>query len=293
MKKLIYFLFITGILFACSTDSIDNEIQINTYDAKAKVSNKNAPITLGVPTILCGEANSDSWMVTIKAGEYGTPGGFKIEWMTMDDFSSNGYEWDGEMACGSKFDDMLEENGQTSIDLANYLDSGNENCYMQWECEQEYIFRVRAENPQGNDYKSSKWSEDFTCMSQPCVTECLYGYGYWKTHGITPPGGQEYSWPIDENDGTLMVGNELLNLVEIYNALWDETKGDEIVGLKHHLISAKFNTMMTGDDSAIANKIAEADLMIISPDNYSKGEINSVKDALEAYNESAPCEDED
>ena len=293
--KRIFYLFMLVIAFSgCSTETVETEENFMTADAKAnKEANTNAPVQLGEPSILCGEATAESWPVIIKAGTNGTPGGIKIEWMTMEDYNNNGDQWIEELSCGSKFETVLAEAEETTIDLADFIGNEDKECYMEWDCEEVYVFRVKAENLPGNDYRSSAWSMDYTCQAQTCEEQCLYGYGYWKTHGINPPGMQSYMWPIDQ-DEELMVGNEYLDIYQIYDALMANPQGgDEIVTLIHHLISAKFNTIMTGDDSAIATMIEQGDLMVVNPENYSKGEINAVKDELEAYNESAPCEEED
>ena len=294
MRKIVYLLALAISFAGCSVDSIDSEENLKVADAKSnKSENDNGPIQLGEPSVICGEVTADDWMIKIKAGLHGAPAGFKIEWMTLKEFNDNS-GWNEELLCGIKLEEALTENEETSINLADFIGEGEQECYMEWDCEEEYVFRAMASNPQGNEYRGSGWSGEVYCQAQICEVECLYGYGYWKNHGLSPNGNQEYSWPIDKETGTLLIGDQTLTVGQIYEVLISiPEKGDAITTLKHHLISAKFNTIMIGDDSAIADVIHTADEMIINEGDYSKEQINAVKDQLEAYNESAPCDEEE
>ena len=298
MKKIIYLSLLILVVHGCSVESIEID-QVESYDAGVKAQNSNSPIELGVPLITCGEATETNWIVNVEAGTYGTPGGFKVEWMTKLDFENNNSKWI-ESPCTFKFiatDHELLEGESYPVDLADFIGLGEADCYMQWDCNEEYVFRVRAENPQGNDYRASKWSAEFFCKSQPCNI-CLYGFGYWKTHGPDSPGNQEDVWPMadeDEDEETsddkLVLGDEEYNKMELLDIMRTPVQGDSILSLKHHLIATKFNILIGGDDSVIGTSVSLADDMIINPAGYSVEEINAVKDALEAYNESSACED--
>ena len=114
MKKIVYLLILVMTFSGCSVDSFESNENITSANAKTNKEQNNSPVELETPTILCGTATSESWPITVAVGSLGAPGGFSIEWMTMDDFESNGYEWVGELSCGYRSDVAIAVNSSTS-----------------------------------------------------------------------------------------------------------------------------------------------------------------------------------
>ncbi|AVR45785.1 hypothetical protein C7S20_11280 [Christiangramia fulva] len=302
MKNLTPLFILMILVFSgCSTESLEDQGQLSNYDAKAKAqaNNDNSPTQLGTPEILCGEATAESWPIGIKAGSNGTPGGIKVQWMTEADFIANGNEWD-DSACqfNSKTSDYeLAQDGEAWIDLAVFIDPSTDmNCAMQWDCNETYVFRVKAENPNGNEYRSSEWSTEYYCTSQPCETICTHGLGYWKNHSNENPGQQLNRWNTDNLDlGSVNYDQSQLNRI-----MDQKVEGNGLVSLAHHLIAAKLNIANGVDDSSIAQTIIDADAMIgslevppVGSGSLTTSEVETLKDALEAFNTSNPCDDND
>lgn len=289
MKKLLNLAMMFLVITGCSLESGPEETLLN-IDGSLK-SSRSGPISLGVPALHCSDVTSEAWHLNISAGQYGTPGGFKVEWMKAADYEAAGEEFT-HAACSVKFDGeehFLEENGaEYTLNLADFISYAEDSCFEGWTCEEEFVFRVRAENPIGNDFKASGWSTPYFCISQACDEVCLYGKGYWKNHGPNNPGNQEDLWPIEEY---LELGFTLRDKSELSEILNSEIKGDALTSLMQQLIASKFNILIGGDDSVISSQIALADEIIANPGNYTKMQINIVKEALEDYNESSKCED--
>lgn len=297
MKKIVYLLILVMTFSGCSVDSFESNENITSANAKTNKEQNNSPVELETPTILCGTATSESWPITVAVGSLGAPGGFSIEWMTMDDFESNGYEWVGELSCGYRSDVAVAANSSTSIDLANFIGQDEQDCYLQWDCEEVYVFRIKADNVQGNEFRQSKWSENFDCQAQPCEMICPYGKGYWKNHSETNPSdNQEDMWPeMYEEKMTLgteeYLRDELDNIMDLSN---DEGNGIRI--LAQHLIAAKLNVAIGASMDGIDEAISQADILIGEKDimtgtftDEQKEDSEAIKDILETFNEL--CED--
>ncbi len=196
MKKLFYLIILGAGIIGCTTDSIESET-IESYDAKANAQNNgNGPIQLDTPEIVCGEVSEASWTFDIVTGETGAPNGFQLEWMTMEDYMANGESWEEDYICSTQLTGIEVNSNETySVELADFIDEEEElSCFQQWDCEEEYLFRVRSANVQGNEFRGSDWSELFTCETQACEQECESGYMEGNTDFSEIDNSNKWGW---------------------------------------------------------------------------------------------------
>jgi hypothetical protein len=113
---------------------------------------------------------------------------------------------------------------------------------------------------------------------------CVFGFGYWKNH--------PQAWPVTE----LQLGNVTYTQDELLSIMHEPVRGNGLVSLAHHLITAKLNVANGADPSCIQQTIADADALIgdlvVPPigDGYlPPRDVNALKDTLEAYNEGQLC----
>jgi hypothetical protein len=113
---------------------------------------------------------------------------------------------------------------------------------------------------------------------------CVFGFGYWKNH--------PQAWPVTE----LQLGNVTYTQDELLSIMHEPVRGNGLISLAHHLITAKLNVANGADPSCIQQTIADADALIgdlvVPPvgDGYlAPRDVNALKDTLEAYNEGQLC----
>lgn len=305
MKKFTYLILIAAVVLGCSPESTDySTLEGLSANAKGKTSEKagNQKESLDAPVLTCGEATDTSLEITVTAGAKGAAGGFDIHWMSEEDFLANNSEWTEGTYCEMGF----SGNGNEAYSLApnesitlSLEDMMAETECGTVECGVAYIFRVRAKTEGGQGQqgglKKSDWSENFVCASADCV--CTYGKGYWRNHSNHNPGNQVDLWPVKE----LYLGSVLYNQDDM-NSILDvpNNEGNNLVILSQHLIAAKLNVANGAGNLDIEATISDADGLIgglvILEDSFPaeiKDQVNSLKDSLEAFNESHPCEDEE
>lgn len=125
---------------------------------------------------------------------------------------------------------------------------------------------------------------------------CTYGKGFWRNHSNDNPEGQEDLWPIS----TIMLGSTQYpqdDLNSILDAPYDQ--GNGLVNFAQHLIAAKLNVAHGAESPNIEETISEADALIgdliVLVGAFSeeqKKEAKELKELLETFNESNPCEEE-
>jgi hypothetical protein len=113
---------------------------------------------------------------------------------------------------------------------------------------------------------------------------CVFGFGYWKNH--------PQAWPVTE----LQLGNVTYTQDQLLSIMHEPVRGNGLVSLAHHLITAKLNVANGADPSCIQQTIADADALIgdlvVPPvgDGYlAPRDVNALKDTLEDYNEGHLC----
>jgi hypothetical protein len=113
---------------------------------------------------------------------------------------------------------------------------------------------------------------------------CVFGFGYWKNH--------PEAWPVTE----LQLGNVTYTQDQLLSIMHEPVRGNGLVSLAHHLITAKLNVANGADPSCIQQTIADADALIgdlvvppIGDGNLRPGDVNALKNTLEDYNEGDLC----
>jgi hypothetical protein len=113
---------------------------------------------------------------------------------------------------------------------------------------------------------------------------CVFGFGYWKNH--------PQAWPVTE----LQLGNVTYTQEQLLDIMHEPVRGNGLISLAHHLITAKLNVANGSDPSCIQQTIADADALIgdlvVPPvgDGYlPPRDVNALKDILEEYNEGQLC----
>jgi hypothetical protein len=196
--------------------------------------------------------------VTVTAGDGGAPTGFTIEWETLADYNTFGWNPGCPSFCSGDFrgqipdcnmyilgagqsvtvvigDDHLFDNGcVTSPCAATPL-----------RCDTAYVFHVRANG-------GTEFSDAISCATQPCVPphNCTYTQGFWKTH--------PEAWPVT----SLTVGTVTYTQSQLLQILDQPAQGNGLVILAHQLIAAKSNIANGSESADAAQAIADADAMI-------------------------------
>jgi hypothetical protein len=113
---------------------------------------------------------------------------------------------------------------------------------------------------------------------------CVFGFGYWKNH--------PQAWPVTE----LQLGNVTYTQDQLLSIMHEPVRGNGLVSLAHHLITAKLNVANGTDPSCIQQTIADADALIgdlvippIGDGNLRPRDVNALKNTLEDYNEGHLC----
>jgi hypothetical protein len=113
---------------------------------------------------------------------------------------------------------------------------------------------------------------------------CVFGFGYWKNH--------PQAWPVTE----LQLGNVTYTQEQLLAIMHEPVRGNGLISLAHHLITAKLNVANGADPSCIQQTIADADALIgdlvVPPigDGYlAPRDVGALKDTLEDYNEGNLC----
>lgn len=199
--KRITLLFAVLLMYGCSVESTE---EFDTLDAKVKAQNEQPQFE--VPILTCGTSTESSLELTITAGENtGATGGFRVRWMTSEDFAQYGwdYEVEGEnpyecqemfQVTGNNADYALIKSQEFPFMLENFIDGSGESCDRALACGMEYVFKVQALNESGKDgLKASEWSENLFCSTTPCEVECTSGYMIGSTDFATI-GGTSKNW---------------------------------------------------------------------------------------------------
>ncbi|NJY64012.1 hypothetical protein HC174_14810 [Salinimicrobium sp. CDJ15-81-2] len=190
MKK-IYLLFVAATLAACSAEPVENEVSgldanLQGKQIKAQGNHKEA---FDIPVLTLGEGTTeDELQIIVTAGESGAKGGFRLRWMTAEDYAINGWgdseELDMQM-CQAQFQVtgndqsfFLPANGDFTFNLSEFVEGVEESCDRSVSCGLSYVFKVQALNQSGqNGLQKSEWSQIYSFSTLNCpVMECESGY---------------------------------------------------------------------------------------------------------------------
>ena len=173
--------------------------------------------------------------------------------------------------------------------------SNNTTCTAALKCRTAYTIKgwAKATATKQISLKSAALSCS-TLECSPPGDGCTFTQGYWKAHGPTPKGNNEYVWPQSVKDDGLFIGNPLYTAVQLLSIFNQEPKGNGLVSLAHQLIAAKLNIANGSNPSAIAATITAADALIgalivppIGGGELTPDQTSALNDALTDYNEGA------
>jgi hypothetical protein len=293
-KNWLYSWLIPALIFAwtaCSDDSPNLNAPDSDASAKKKIG-KFDPLSVD-----CGVSGKSTITVTIMAGASGAPAGFSLQWMTAADFDT--YGWNEEFMCKGSFSGNAKNSryrlgSNESVELTvgdlEYDNGASTSCPDFLECGTEYVFRTFAHAT--SSMFRSDFSQNYSCSTAACESNCPYGFGHWKNNPD--------DWPVD----VLELGNheytkeELLAIMDL-SVGGNPQEANALIRLAHHLIAAMLNVAdgatLSGD---IVQTIADADDFIgdyLIPDDFvasntPEGQTaNDLKDLLEAYNNGVWC----
>jgi hypothetical protein len=167
-----------------------------------------------------------------------------------------------------------------------------------------YVFNVHGTCPTGSPTPTPSVTPSPTPTVTPSVTPsatptvtpsvtptptatpggCAFGFGYWKNH--------PQAWPVTE----LQLGNVTYTQDQLLSIMHEPVRGNGLVSLAHHLITAKLNVANGADPSCIQQTIADADALIgdlvvppVGDGHLAPRDVNALKDILEDYNEGHLC----
>jgi hypothetical protein len=228
------------------------------------------------PIIICGDSSQASINIKVIAGaDTGAPAGFSLQWMTQADYDQNGSQWylsNDSRLCKASFSGNanlsnynLAAGEYVVVNVGDFLfDSGaSSNCVGDLECDTLYVFRAFAHAT--STLNRSAFTPDLTCKTKACGGSgqgCTYTQGYWKTHGPTPLGNNEYTWPESVKTSNMYLGTVGYNATQLQSIFDTPAKGNGLIALAHQLIAAKLNVDSGAGNTAIADIIVAADALI-------------------------------
>ncbi|MHA6280212.1 hypothetical protein ACXYMT_08520 [Salinimicrobium sp. CAU 1759] len=304
MKK-IYLLFVAAALAACSAEPVENEA-FESLNATVNGKNKIAATIVyeglenpGFATISfdlikfhSNDPSKDQMKGKVFVSNDCNNLIFKVEGEDIGDINLGIYTDEAD------FPALNGANSNVSPELPITEDSFFNGIYTLpiGDLKEIYVFVNAGGHSWGGDldWGNAKYFL-YELQLETCSTPCTLGKGYWKNHSNDNPGGQDDVWPVME----LTLGNKLYNRKELNNIMdVPNNEGNNLVIFSQHLIAAKLNVANGAGNSDIEATIAESDELIgdlvILEDSFSdeqKTTANTLKDLLESFNKSSPCEE--
>ena len=249
---------------------------------------------LNPPILTCADATQVSLDVQVCGGASGTPAGFVLRWLEGEEWLADAIKC---TAHFGRFAQRLKPGQCITVNLGELLadQSNNTTCTAALKCGTTYTIKgwAKATATKQISLKSAALSCS-TLECSPPGAGCTFTQGYWKTHGPTPKGNNEYVWPQSVKDDGLFIGNPLYNAVQLLSIFNQEPKGNGLVSLAHQLIAAKLNIANGSNPSAIAATITAADALIgalivppIGGGELTPAQTSALNEALTDYNEGA------
>ena len=249
---------------------------------------------LNPPMLTCADATQVSLDVQVCGGASGTPAGFVLRWLEGEEWLADAIKC---TAHFGRFAQRLKPGQCITVNLGELLadQSNNTTCTAALKCGTTYTIKgwAKATATKQISLKSAALSCS-TLECSPPGDGCTFTQGYWKAHGPTPKGNNEYVWPQSVKDDGLFIGNPLYTAVQLLSIFNQEPKGNGLVSLAHQLIAAKLNIANGANPSAIAATITAADALIgalivppIGGGELTPAQTSALNDALTDYNEGA------
>jgi hypothetical protein len=266
---------------------------------------------IDTPRISCG-AGSTQASINIEVcapsgtGATGLPAGFSLQWMTCDDYATNGNQWyasDDPRLCKASFSGNafgsrynLAAGECVTVNVGEFLfDSGaSTNCPDALLCGTCYVFRAfghATSTLNRSDFTGNTECRTLECLQDCDPVDCTFTQGYWKTHGPAGcnPAGGESVWPdltgqctCNGGDG-LCLGSTCYSADQLCAILNTSAGGtNQTIALEHQLIAAKLNILKGADGTDAAQCIIDADAAIAAGTTTGLG---SLITCLRDYNE--------
>lgn len=264
------------------------------------------------PSLFCAGSTGFSIALQVCAGRAGAPGGFSIDWTTIESFAagsdglfgtSDDNSWpetDASGICTASFVGRahfshreLGPNRCVTVDVGQLLgDRGAPtNCSGSLHCGSSYVFRTVARGPAvhaGIPVSPNLFCSTLRCT--PAVSGCTVTAVYWRDHGPLPTRENEYEWGVL----SLTLGAVTYSNLELQAILETPADGNGLIALAHQLIAAKLNVANGTDDADVASAVAAADKVIgdlVVPPGGSgylaPGATWGITETLTGYNEGA------
>ena len=259
---------------------------------------------VATPGLSVADATPSSIYLTVTAGSTGAPGGFSLQWMTLNDYLSYGWPVDSDCALGcaasfckasfsgnanlSRYNLRAGESVTVNIGEMLFDNGASTSCPGELECGTMYVFRAFA-HANGSLYRSD-FTPDFQAATDPCEENggCTYTQGYWKTHGPVPTGNNSNEWPVT----SMTLGNVSYTDLQMQSIFDQPAAGNGLIALAHQLMAAKLNIANGASSAAIGPTIAAADALIankvvppVGTSTLSPGSTSSLINTLTHYNE--------
>lgn len=306
MKKFLCFIILGAGMAGCSTEPIDSAQELNSVNAKVKVQeyvgidnpdfsvlttdvvNLNNNMVVGQVTVT---NDCDYLFIKMESAKGG-----------LDEVAVGAYTStvDFPKQNGTQGDLMWDETDATTDTPSDPVD---------------YLWSIPLEtfgtdtsisifvNTKGGWAGPEAWGDkasyyNYELDLESCTEVCTYGKGWWRNHSNKNPGNQENLWPVDE----LQLGTSHTYSQDELNVIFDtdNSEGNGLVIFAQHLSAAKLNVANGAGNEQIELVIQAADELIgdyeipgSSFTDEEKQESGDIKDALEAYNESSPCSEEE
>ncbi len=264
MKKIYYLLFLVIGIIACSKDSLTTDAaqSLKVADAKTHVNVVSSSVT--DPEQVCAGVEAE-YCVNIPQA----------------------YKGNGDSKTSEVQVQLYDETSAEYIQIA-HGSVDTQFCFS-------YTFDLAGTYNLRYQYAGGQGQNNFTVIVDNCDGVCTHGLGWWKNHSNDNPGNQENLWPVSSLDlGSVNYTQNQLN--EIFD---QSVQGNGLVSLAHHLAAAKLNIANGVDGSSISSVITDADALIgslvvppVGGGELTTSEVGTLKDALEAFNNSNPCEEE-
>ena len=240
---------------------------------------------IDTPIIGCGTSTQVSIGINVCApsgqNATGLPAGFSLQWVTKQAYQLGPDELpdtaDDNTWPASDSPGLCKASFSGNANLSRYnllagecvlvkvgdflLDEGaSTNCADVLECETTYEFRAFGHATSA--LNRSDFTGNQECSTLPCGGgdngNCTLTQGYWKAHGPIPTGNNTNTWPVT----SLTLGTVPYTDLELQSIFNTPAGGNGLIALAHQLIAAKLNVAKGADDTAVANDIAAADLLI-------------------------------
>lgn len=224
--------------------------------------------------------------VTAPLGGTGLPGGFSLQWMTLDDYTANNNTWylsDDLRLCKASFSGNanlsrynLKAGESTVVRVGEFLfdEGASTSCPGALECGTTYVFHAFGHATSSltkSDLTPNVQMATLSCGGSTVCREYPDGYGgasygnctvtqgYWKSHGYIPTGNNWDEWAFT----SLTLGSVSYTQADIQSIFNQPAAGNGLIALAHQLIAAKININQGAvADANTAAAIAAADALI-------------------------------